>query len=163
MSSEKNEYYTDIDILYNLDEISEEILIFKMIYQPNYTLKEQIRILGKYFVNNNKNKAKLIYKNKKYELKQLFSDIDKNYKNKDDIKLKLIGINNITNMSEIFFECNHLLSVKEYYKEIDIKNINKLSDCFIEDNSNFSLWEGTQLNYLNNEEIIKPDLYIGYA
>ena len=66
-------------------------------------------------------------------------------------------------MCEIFFECNHLLSVKEYYKEIYIKNINNLSDCFIEDNSNFSLWEGTQLNYLNNEEIIKPDLYIGYT
>ena len=181
MLSEKNEYYTNIDMLCNLNEISEEILIFKMIYKPNYnkdekygksekfekeniSLKEEIRILGGYFVKNNKNKVKLIYKNKKYEVKPFFSDIDKNYKYKDNIKLKLVGINNIFDMGGMFFECSHLLSVKEYNKEIDIKNMNNLSnlsDFFYEDNSNFSLLEGTQLNCLNNEEIINPDLYIG--
>ena len=36
MLSEKNEYYTNIDMLCNLNEIFEEILIFKMIYKPNF-------------------------------------------------------------------------------------------------------------------------------
>jgi len=42
-----------------------------------------------------------------------------------------------------------------------MNNLSNLSDFFYEDNSNFSLLEGTQLNCLNNEEIINPDLYIG--
>ena len=90
-------------VLKILYEIKEENNVFEMIYKPNenkdkkkekledfkeYNLfhfldnKEYsgnvIRILDKYFIKNNKNKGKLIYKNKKYELKEYFEEIDNN-------------------------------------------------------------------------------------
>ena len=117
-----------------------------MIYKPNENEKEKIakkeqfkeehdfifddekeynddilRIFGKYFVKHNKNKCKIIYKNKKYELKEYFEEIDNNYKRKDEIvKLKLVGINNISDISKMFYGCIHLTSVSEYPKEINI-------------------------------------------
>ena len=83
----------------------ENNLIYEMIYKPNENkkgkkekkkqFKEQfkeerdflfddekeynddvLRIFGKYFVNHNKNKCKIIYKNKKYELKEYLEEID---------------------------------------------------------------------------------------
>ena len=149
-------YRTDDEqkILY---EIKEENNVFEMIYKPNenkdkkkeilevfkkYNLfhfldnKEYsgnvIRILDKYFIKNNKNKGKLIYKNKKYELKEYFEDIDNNSKDKDIIKLKLYGINNISDMSRIFYGCYHLTS----FSEINIQqNVIDSNDIFSEDNS----------------------------
>ena len=98
--------------------------------------QDSLRILGKYFVNKNKNKSKLIYNNKKYELKELFEDINNNYAGKDIIKLKIIGINYITDMSRIFYGCYSLSEVSEY-QEWDIPNkINGLSGSFPEINLN---------------------------
>ena len=59
-----------------------------------------------------------MYNNKKYELKEYFDEIDKNYNHEiKEIKLKLIGINNITNMKDMFYGCIHLSSVSESQKE----------------------------------------------
>ena len=116
-------------------EIKEENNTFKMIYRPNDNKNEKkekleslnkyhffhlldnkeysgdvFRILDKYFIKHNKNKGKLIYKNKKYEMKEYFEEIDNNYKDKNIIKLKLYGINNISDMSRIFYGCYHLSS-----------------------------------------------------
>ena len=44
-----------------------------------------LRIFGKYFVKHNKNKCKIIYKNKKYKLKEYLEEIDNNYNRKDDL------------------------------------------------------------------------------
>ena len=57
-------------------------------------------------VKNNKGKCKIIYNNKEYELTEYFNDIDNNIKK--EIKIKLKGINNITNMSNMFYECKTL-------------------------------------------------------
>ena len=90
----------DQKILY---EIKEENNVFEMIYKPNDNKNEKIkklekfkkfnnshfeddkeysgdiiRILDKYFIKNNKNKFRLIYNNKKYELKEYFEEIDNN-------------------------------------------------------------------------------------
>ena len=138
-----------------LYEIKEENNVFEMIYKPNENKDKKkekledfkrdnifhfldnkeysgyaIRILDKYFIKNNKNKGKLIYKNKKYELKEYFEEIDN--KDKNIIKLKLYGINNISDMSRIFYGCYHLTS----FSEINIQqNVIDSNDIFSEDNS----------------------------
>ena len=149
------------------DEFEGENFGFEMIYKPNENkkeiikrlkkLKEQVnifldtekdysgevfRILGKKFVKNNKNKCILIYKNKKYALKEYFEEIDNNYKNKGIIKLKLYGINNISDMSRMFYGCYYLSSVSDYPKRNE-RNINNLNDNFSESNSYLSINEET--------------------
>ena len=149
-------------------EIKEENNAFEMIYKPNenknekkkklYTFSifndlhlidskeysgEVLRILDKYFVKNNKNKGKLIYKNKKYELKEYLEEIDNNYKDKDIIKLKIYGINNISDMSRMFYGCYHLTSFSEYSNQ---QNINDSIDIFSEDNSYTFLKEEIKTN-----------------
>ena len=147
-------------------EIKEENNAFKMIYKPNENKDEKkkklkslrrfnyiidykeysgdvLRILDKYFVKNNKNKGKLIYKNKKYELKEYFEEIDNNYKDKDIIKLKIYGINNISDMSRMFYGCYHLTSFSEYSNQ---QNIDDSIDIYSEDNSYTFLKEEIKTN-----------------
>jgi len=118
-SYENNKYFI---MIYKPNENKEEIeeTIKKLmrehfIFDDEKEIKEDvIRIFGKYFVELNKNKCKIIYNNKKYKLKEYFDEIYNNY-NQDikEIKIKLIGINNITNMKKMFHGCIHLCSVSE--------------------------------------------------
>ena len=152
-----------------LYEIKEENNIFEIIYKRNENkirkkkkLKEfkeydyfyfkddkeysvdALRILDKYFIKNNKNKCKLIYKNKKFEIKEYFEEIENNYyKNKDIIKLKIYGINNISDTSRMFYGCYHLLSFSEYKNE---QNINDLDNIYSEDNTYIFLKEEIESN-----------------
>ena len=48
-----------------------------------------MKIFNQFFINNNKDKCKIIYKNKEYELKEHFEDIDSNFKNKEEISFIL--------------------------------------------------------------------------
>ena len=163
----------DQKILY---EIKEENNVFEMIYKPNDNKNEKIkklekfkkfnnshfeddkeysgdviRILDRYFIKNNKNKGKLIYNNKKYELKEYFEEIENNYENKDIIKLKLYGINNIFDMSRMFYGCYHLTS----FSEINIQqNTNDFNDIFYEHSSFIALKEYIKSNYSNLKEDI---------
>ena len=84
---------------------------FEILYKPQTNNKEKLRIFGKYFVINNKDKCKIIYRNKENELKEFFDDIDKEYNNKDLIRFKLVGINNINDISYMFHESISLLSL----------------------------------------------------
>ena len=88
----KNEY----NFGYNLNKLLYRGKI-EIIYKSNK--EEKLRIFGTTFVNNNKKNCKIIYNNKEYELKEYLNDIDKEYNNKDEIKIILIGINNVTDMS----------------------------------------------------------------
>ena len=102
-----------------LEEEDDEVLI---IIKPKKNYKDKIRIFGENFVNNNQDKSKKIYKNKVYELKEYFDDIDRYYKHKDNIIFKLKGINNITDMSYMFADCDNIISL--YIISIN-KNFNK--------------------------------------
>jgi len=142
-------------------EIKEENNSFKIIYKPNENKNEKmemlmkfylvyffrfedekeysgdlIKLLDRYFIKHNKNKCKLIYKNKKYELKDYFEDIENKGKDKDKIKLKIYGINNISDMSRMFYGCYHLSSFSDCQNQ---QNIDDLNDNFSEDNSYASL------------------------
>ena len=68
-----------------------------------------IKIFGHEFVINNKNKCKMIIDNNEYELTEKYNV--KGYNNK--IKIILKGIDNITNMSYMFYECSSLLSLPD--------------------------------------------------
>ena len=75
--------------------------------------KENIRIFGAKFVKNNKNLCKMIIDNKEYEIKSKYK-VKRNNNNK--LKIKLKGINNITNLSCMFFGCTSLSSLPNISK-----------------------------------------------
>ena len=78
-------------------------------FRINNKNKVKLRILGKYFCRNNKNKGKLIINNKKSELKE-FINIE-NIK-KEQIKIKMLLNKNLYNKSYMFKDCKSLLELK---------------------------------------------------
>ena len=76
----------------NKDEI---IMKYKINKEDEY-----INIFGYEFVNNNKKICKYIYENKEYELTNKF-DLKNFDKSKDILEIKLIGLQNVTNLSHI--------------------------------------------------------------
>ena len=80
-------------------------------FQPNISNKKKLKILGKEFINKNKNRCKIIYKSRIYELKEYFEDLNINYNHKDLIKFKLIFIHHIIDMSHLFYNCDSLISL----------------------------------------------------
>ena len=101
-------------------------------YLPNEFNKEKAKILGGDFIKRNKNKYKIIYKSKIYELVECFEDIDNKYNHKDLIKIKLIFFHNIIDISYIFDNCYFLISLSaknktnlgKYYFKIYYTNLN---------------------------------------
>ena len=96
-------------------KMNEITIIYKNIEKGN-----KIRIFGEKFVENNKNKCKIKYKDEIFDLKE-FLDIQKD---EDIFEIKLIGINNVTNMSYMFNECFSLVSLPD----ISRWNTNKVTD-----------------------------------
>ena len=102
-----------------IDNISNEInAIFK-----NVVKQKEIRIFGKVFVENNKDKCKMVINQKEYDLKEKF------YTKERELKIRLIGIENIRNISNLFSECENLYSLPDIHK-IDTKNFNNMSFMF---------------------------------
>ena len=101
-----------LDIYNDMTKINDKNDEIEIIYKPKDEGK--IKIFGNSFVKNNKGKCKIIYNNKEYELTEYFNDIDNNIKN--EIKIKLKGINNITNMSYMFSNCVSLSSLPDISK-----------------------------------------------
>ena len=79
-----------------------------MIYIISEQMKK-VRILGKEFVKNNKNKGKLIYKNHKFPLKEEIEIKEKN----NILKVQMVLSDNIRNLSYMFKDCYYLLSFEE--------------------------------------------------
>ena len=144
---EDNKYFTMIYKL-NIDKKEKQKIIqtFKVERFPFDDEKDYkedaIRILGKYFVERNKNNCKIIYNNKKYKLKEFLDEIDDNYNhNIKEIKLKIIGINNIIDFSKMFRGCFHLLSVSESKIENIEECIFQSYDIFNDNNPYLSLFD----------------------
>ena len=72
------------------------------------TNQGKIKIFDRNFVNNNKDKCKIIYEYDEYELRSEFDT--RNLKN-DKLEIKLFGVNSITNINKMFNECEELESV----------------------------------------------------
>ena len=195
MSFEQNYKYTGYKMMEKPNEYEK---YFIMIYKPNENKKEKkdkikkfkeenkyrldnekeyagdvIKIFGKYFVKQNKNKCEIIYNNKKYKLKEYFDEIDNKYNLKiKEIKIKLIGINNITNMKDMFHGCIHLTSLsqseKNAIKSFEIFNCDNSDSTLFEDNNKMKM-EEENINMLKiieelNEKYLEAnDLYYGYS
>ena len=74
---------------------------YKLIYEI-MKKNNALRILGEDFVKNNKNKGRIIYKNKKYSLKGLFKSKDIN---SEKLKIKMILSKDCHNKSCMFKNC----------------------------------------------------------
>ena len=96
-----------------------------IIYKINNN-DEKVRLFGHKFVENNKNICKILIDNKEYDLMENF-DL-KNYK-EEILKIKLIGFNNITNISHIFYYCTSLLSLPDIAKW-NSNNVTNISNMF---------------------------------
>ena len=92
-----------------------EITIIYDIYDKN------INIFGYEFVRNNKRNCKMIIDKKEYEITRQYNA--ENYNNKK-LKIKLIGIDNINDMSYMFDGCSSLSSLTDISK----LNINKVTN-----------------------------------
>ena len=113
-------------------------------FQLEYKAKKgsQIQLFGSKFINKNKDKCKIIYNEKEYDLMEYFK-FDNNYNHNDSIKIQLRINNNITDISYMFYQCKELLSSDLSVDNFNITDINKSLDennfnDFIEkaDNSN---------------------------
>ena len=88
------------------EEDNNEIII-------RYNIKEnenEIKIFDLDFIINNKNKCTIIYEEKEYELQEYFEI------KTEELVLKLLDINNITDISKMFYECEYLQSIPDISK-----------------------------------------------
>ena len=139
---QKNENHNDIGIDNN-NEI-------KTLKELKYKIKEndsKIKVFGKNFVKNNKDKCKIICQNKSYDLSEYFdlSDYDKN---KDILEIKLEGINNVSNMSYMFNRCQALDSLEDI-SNLNVDNITNISFMFSNCNQLTSLPDISKWNTEN--------------
>ena len=89
-------------------DISEINIIYNINKDENY-----IKIFGSKFVKNNKNICKMKINNKEYEIIEEYSA--KNFNN-NILNIKLKGIENVADMSDIFRECSSLISLPDISK-----------------------------------------------
>ena len=92
--------------------------ISKMIYKKEKN-KDNIRIFGETFVKNNRNKVKLIIKNRKSHLKDILSVININ---EDIIKIKMILNRYTCDFSCIFKDCKSLKYITKFLIDSSIDN-----------------------------------------
>ena len=141
----KNKIINIIDIYNKMNEMNEINIIYKI--KDN---DKKVKIFGSEFVKNNKNNCEIIYEDKEYELNEYFN-IPNNIK--DEIKIKLRGINNIINMSCIFYECSSLLSIPDISKW-NTSKVTNISYLFgkcenIENIPDISNWNTSNVKYMH--------------
>ena len=111
---------------------------------------KKLKIFGSEFVKNNKYNCQIIYEDREYGLKEYFS-IPDNIKEKLQIKLR--GINDITNMSCLFYECLSLLYIPDISKW-NTSNVINMSYLFgkcenIENIPDISNWNTSNVKYMH--------------
>ena len=96
---------------------------------------DKIRILGKKFVENNKSNCEILLKGKKIVFTE-FIEVDAKMQNEGYIKLQLIQIKPITNMSYMFGKSSlseeKIPLEKIYENDWDTKNVTNMSKMFCE-------------------------------
>ena len=105
-----------------------------IIYQFVKGLVPNINIFGKKFVENNKDKCKMIIKGRENELIEsldslTISDIFEVRYNSENIVIKLKGINNIIDASSMFKDCSYLISLPDIGKW-DISKVTNMKEMF---------------------------------
>ena len=90
----------------------------------NKDKEKEIKIFGDNFVKNNKDKCKIFYNNKEYDLTTKF-----NVENINQLEIELYGILKINNMSCMFHGCSSLTSLPNI-SNWDTKNVTNMSLMF---------------------------------
>ena len=108
-----------------------------------------MKILDQSFIINNRDKCKIIYKNKEYELKENFEDIDNNDNQKDEITIRLRINKDIVDTSYMFHECNSLIDIRDITK-INSYNNKTIGLSYFDDDSSFK--DAPQQNIINEGE-----------
>ena len=107
----------------------------EMIYKNEVTMvyslsqhQTELKIFGEEFVKNNIERCKMILDGKEQELKSIVPAKPFHDKLRDKIKVKLIDINKVVDMSFIFHECKNLYSCNDLnkWKTTKIKDMHKL-------------------------------------
>ena len=102
----EKDYFLKLKKILNICELMDTRYIKNDIL-IKYEIKKndkEINLFGENFVKNNKNICKYIYENKEYELNNIFTLTNDNIKN-DILEIKLTGIKNIKDMSNLFDDC----------------------------------------------------------
>ena len=107
----------------NVDEITIQYKI------KNIKNIKSIRIFGDEFVKNNKEKCKIIIKGKEMKLCSLININLKQINSNKIYEIKLIGINNIINISYMFYGCSSLSSLP-YISKWNPQNIIDMRNMF---------------------------------
>ena len=145
-----NKFKKIIDIYNNMEYLDEIIIRYKI-----NKFDKEIKIFGSNFINNNRNKCKIIYEEKEYEIKEKWN-IDDKIKN-EILEIKLKGINNITDMSCMFNGCPNLSSLPDISKW-NTNNVTNMSYMFsgcpnlssLPDISKWNTNNVTNMNYMFN-------------
>ena len=124
--------------------VEKDISEIKIIYDINKG--NSIRIFGHNFIENNKNICKMIIDNNEYEITERYN-IKKN-NNNSKLKIILKGINNVTNINDMFYNCLSLLSLPDISKW-NTNNITNMSYMFYNCSSLLSLPDISKWNTNN--------------
>ena len=141
--NEKIKYSTEVN--YNKDILDYKTNCITIIYKIN-PKSVYLKIFGTDFVKNNKNKCKLIHKSKIYKLMEYFEFNE--FPPSDIFEIKLLGINDITDISYMFSNCTSLISLPDI-SNLDITKFTKLSYMFNNCQSLVSLPEISKWNTSN--------------
>ena len=126
----------------NVDEIAIQYKI------KNIKNTKSIRIFGDEFVKNNKDKCKIIINGKEIELCSHININIKQINSNKIYEIKLIGINNIINISYMFYECSSLSSLP-YISKWNTQNIIDMRNMFFECSSLLCLPDISKWNIQN--------------
>ena len=132
----------------------------RIIYKQKKYRKIKVRIFGKKFVKNNKDKAKIIFNGNEYELKEYFEDFIHD-EDKYEIRLTLRIFEDIFDLSYMFSDCDSL-----YLFPDDGKIEERINNCQIsnsiesENNNNFNtktnvILKKNSLELLNTSKVNK--------
>ena len=106
---------------------NEDLSYINIIYDINKEKGDKINIFGYKFVENNKNKCKMIIDNMEYEITDKYNI--KNYNN-NELYIKLMGIHKISDMSYMFSGCSTLSSLPNISKW-NTNNVNNMSSILV--------------------------------
>jgi len=157
-----------LTFLYNNEFVDEESTVKKLLAYQNKKIfikvsendeirikykkpkdEKSIVIFGYSFVNNNKNKCKIIYNEKGYELTYEFYIEEKI----EEIEIILKGICNITKISSIFNDCSSLISLPDI-SNWDTSKVTDMNNMFSGCSSLISLpdisnWDTSKVTDMN--------------
>ena len=104
--------------------MSQEIILKYDVFK----IDTELKILGKRFVDENKNNFKILYDIER-ELTEYLSFEDDPYYSDEELEIKLIQVNPINNLSHMFSECELLLSVTNI-AQLDTSQVIDMSYMF---------------------------------